>query len=140
LAGDGLVATRRLGLADGGVGGRIGDLVDALRGVLAGADLCVAPLAWDGHPDHDACGEAAAVAAVDVPLVHYPIWAWHWATPAELPLDRCRRVVLSAGAVARKRRAMAHFVSQRTAPAGRPVVLPAHVMARFERPFEVIVT
>jgi LmbE family N-acetylglucosaminyl deacetylase len=140
LAGGNRVAVHRLGLDDGGVSRRTGPLADAVRCHGAGADLCIAPLAWDGHPDHDACGEVALAAArdVDVPLVQYPIWAWHWGTPSELPLDRFRRVVLSAGARARKQAAMACFVSQQTPPPGCPTILPPHVMARFERPFEVL--
>src|SRR4029077_20556374 len=85
LAGPGAdtVVVHRLGLEDGRVSERLGPLVGAVRRDLAGAHLCIAPLAWDGHPDHDACGEAAlaAAGAVDVAVVQFPIWAWHWATP-----------------------------------------------------------
>jgi len=148
LAGGDGVTVHRLSVADGAVGDHLGSLVDSLRRDLDGADLCVAPLAWDGHPDHDACGEAAlaALAALaragrcPVPVVQYPIWAWHWATPAEMPLERLRRVVLRPAARRRKHRATACFVSQRTPPPGCPTILPPHVMARFERPFEVLLT
>ncbi len=48
----------------------------------------------DGHPDHEAVGRAAAVAAQrsGAVLLEYPIWMWHWATPGDtaVPWDRLR--------------------------------------------------
>ena len=105
---------------------------------LAGADWCLAPLAWDGHPDHEASGAAARAACGDrVPLASYPIWAWHWSTPAGFPLERAVRVPLSPAARDRKARALDCFGSQYEPIEGGPVV-PPHVRARFERPFEVL--
>ena len=50
-----------------------------------------------------------------------------------------RRVNLPAWAAHRKQRALERFRSQTTAGPGRAPVLPAHVLAHFARPFEVLV-
>ena len=49
----------RLGMPDGAVEAVQADLTAALASALRGADWCLAPLAWDGHPDHEASGAAA---------------------------------------------------------------------------------
>ena len=129
----------RLGMPDGGVETVRADLTATRwRAHSAGADWCLAPLAWDGHPDHEASGAAARAACGDrVPLASYPIWAWHWATPSEFPLERAVRVPLSPAARDRKARALDCFGSQYEPIEGGPVV-PPHVRVRFERPFEVL--
>ena len=129
----------RLGMPDGEVEAVQADLTAALASALRGADWCLAPLAWDGHPDHEASGAAARDACGDrVPLASYPIWAWHWATPSSSPLERAIRVPLSpAGAGAQGPRAVDCFASQYEPVEGGPVV-PPHVRVRFERPFEVL--
>jgi LmbE family N-acetylglucosaminyl deacetylase len=128
----------RLGMPDGGVEAVREDLSAALARPLAGADWCLAPLAWDGHPDHEASGAAARDACRDrVPLASYPIWTWHWATPSRFPLERAVRVPLSPSARERKARALDCFASQYEPMEGGPVV-PPHVRVRFERPFEVL--
>src|SRR6185369_1294385 len=53
------ISVVRLGMPDGGVEALREDLSAALAGRLVGADWCLAPLAWDGHPDHQASGAAA---------------------------------------------------------------------------------
>jgi len=132
------ISVVRLGMPDGGVEALREDLSAALAGRLVGADWCLAPLAWDGHPDHQASGAAARDACRDrVPLASYPIWAWHWATPSGFPLDRAVRVPLSPAARERKARALDCFGSQYEPVEGGPVV-PPHVRVRFERPFEVL--
>ncbi len=132
------VSVVRLGMPDGAVEAVREDLSAALAGRLVGADWCLAPLAWDGHPDHEASGAAAREACRDrVPLAYYPIWAWHWATPSRCPFDRAVRVPLSSAARDRKARALDCFGSQYEPAEGGPVV-PPHVRVRFERPFEVL--
>jgi len=132
------ISVVRLGMPDGGVEALREDLSAALAGRLVGADWCLAPLAWDGHPDHQASGAAARDACRDrIPLASYPIWAWHWATPSGFPLDRAVRVPLSPAARERKARTLGCFGSQYEPVEGGPVV-PPHVRVRFERPFEVL--
>ena len=137
----------RLGFRDGRVAERVAELTDNLATRLGPASLCVAPWRGDGHPDHDACGRAAATAsgAVGGELLEYLVWTWHWADPlgTDLPWASCRRLALDRRQTARKRWATAAFQSQvrrsGSAPGDMPV-LPGPVLRRFWRPFEVYVT
>jgi len=136
---------RRLGLPDGGVRGRIDQLADLLSASLFPDDLCLAPWHHDGHPDHDACGEAALRACRSTGADHlaYLIWAWHWARPHrdDLPWIQCRQQVLPRRVAARKRWSTSAFGSQ-IQPIGldgTSAVLPPPVLRRFWRPFEVFV-
>lgn len=143
LAELGLPPAHRLRLRDGKVDAR--ELASHLRPLLAGAGVCCAPYRHDGHPDHDATGAAAATVCSElgITLVEYPIWAWHWASPSrgELPLERARRIDISVPARRRKARAVSMFGSQirDIAPiGGGRRILPPSVLARFDRPFEVV--
>lgn len=137
----------RLGLPDGRVASQADQLAQWLRSFLRTGDLCIAPWRHDGHPDHDACGVAALVAtsAVRADLLGYLVWAWHWADPhgRDLPWDQCRRFDFDRRAAARKRLATRAFVSQ-TQPLGPDhhdgPLLPAQVVRRFWRAYEVFVT
>jgi LmbE family N-acetylglucosaminyl deacetylase len=132
-----------LGLPDGGLAERSVDLVRAVRGLHRPGDLWFAPFRGDGHPDHEACGRAAAEVAED--LVEAPIWAWHWATPgdARIPWQRARAVELPMDVMARKNAAIAEFRTQVIAigpdPADAPV-LPGRVLDHFRRRVEVLLT
>jgi LmbE family N-acetylglucosaminyl deacetylase len=124
-------AVHRLGLPDGGVHA---DAVTRLAAGLVGPDdLVLAPWDRDGHPDHDAVG--AAVAGMGGHHRHYLVWAWHWAGPADLPVDRARRVALPDRTVRAKSEAVACFVSQLTGP---DPILPSWVLARLLRQHEVL--
>ncbi|WP_202843368.1 PIG-L deacetylase family protein [Luteimonas saliphila] len=133
---------RRLGLPDGGLAGCRDTLERAVTALLGPDDLVLAPWERDGHPDHDALGEAALHVAqsTDACLLQYPVWAWHWLQPdaTRAPFDAFT-VRLDAQAMAAKRRAIACFASQlgTAQPATPPPILPAHVVERFLRPFEV---
>jgi len=137
----------RLGFHDGDVAAHGAELTAALSRRLGPGSLCVAPWRRDGHPDHDACGSAAAaaVASTGARLLEYPVWAWHWADPAghDLPWASCRRLDLDRRARARKRWATRAFRSQ-IQPFGpgpdRAAILPAPVLRRFWRQFEVYIT
>ncbi len=80
-----------VGIADGGVeqahATALEAVVDAV-GEHGGATLVVAPWRHDGHPDHEAAGHVAALAAArtDATLVEYPIWLWHWGTEERRPV------------------------------------------------------
>lgn len=149
------VRVSRLGLPDGAVFQQEEYLRQALEERLdtAGrggqprgpATLCLVPWCHDGHPDHDAVGRAGAAACADraTVLVEYLVWAWHWATPSsgDIGWESARRVELSRRELARKRWATRAFVTQVTAlspDAGDTAPLPAAVLARFRRPFEVV--
>jgi LmbE family N-acetylglucosaminyl deacetylase len=71
---------------------------DAIRADLAilvdGADLIVGPWRGDGHRDHRVIGGICAT--LGVPLVEYPIWMWHWATPDDPRIPRRRLATLEA--------------------------------------------
>lgn len=143
---DGAEVTR-LGCPDAAVRD-VRDLPERLAahlGHACGARVCLAPWERDGHPDHDAVGRAArrACRALAVPLLEYPVWAWHWASPDgdELPWRRARRFVLDGETQAAKRRAIAAYRSQ-VEPLGPGIgdeaILPPAVLARFHRPFEIL--
>jgi LmbE family N-acetylglucosaminyl deacetylase len=136
----------RLCLPDGQIGRNRDRLVVALRAMLRPGDLCLAPWWHDGHPDHDACGNAALVAAESAKahVLGYLVWAWHWADPqgTDLPWADCRRFDFDRRTAARKRWATGAFVSQ-TRPLGPDrdgdPLLPPAVVRRFWRPYEVFV-
>jgi LmbE family N-acetylglucosaminyl deacetylase len=131
----------RLGVPDGAVAAVRDDVTAALRTLVSEASWCLAPLEWDGHPDHDAAGRAATEAcAQTIPLHHYPIWAWHWASPHDMAWAGAFRVPLGPSARRRKSAALHAHRSQHEPPPGTDVapILPAHVLARFRRPFEVL--
>jgi LmbE family N-acetylglucosaminyl deacetylase len=145
--GRGHVPVTRLGLPDGAVSDQSEGLIQYLRETLAPEDLCVAPWRHDGHPDHDACGRAAAqvTATMGTQLLEYLVWAWHWLEPETslLPWQRCSILRLSRRQAARKRWATHAFVSQIKPLGGepdQPPLLPASVVRRFWRPFEVFIT
>jgi len=136
----------RLHLPDGRVTTHRPQLQAALEEILRPGDWCVAPWRRDGHPDHDACGEAAQRAShsAGVRMLGYLVWTWHWATPdgSEIPWQSCQQLRLSRRERARKRWATSAFESQidsiGSSPSDAPV-LPAPVLRRFWRAYEVYV-
>ena len=136
----------RLGIPDGHVGQFEDEVADAIRRHLGPGDLCVGPWARDGHPDHDAVGRAseAVSAEVGAALLCFLVWAWHWTDPMglDLPWDRLVRLNLVPAERDSKRRAVRSFHSQIRPLGPNPEdapVLPAHVLRRFERDYEVYV-
>jgi LmbE family N-acetylglucosaminyl deacetylase len=135
-----------LHIRDGAIGESRDQLASLLTGILVPGDLCVAPWRFDGHPDHDACGEAALQACHDVgaTLMGYLVWAWHWADPrgADIPWSHCRRLDLSRRATARKRWSSLAFQSQirSLGPSeADAAILPLPLLRRFWRSYEVFV-
>lgn len=108
----------------------------------------VAPWRHDGHPDHAAAGSAAArvAARTGARLLEYPIWAWHWSTPADAvwpgpgQSTAMWRLQLDAAARQRKTVALAEHHSQVEALSDRPgdeaIVQPGFA-AHFERDHEL---
>lgn len=137
-------SVRTLGLSDGELTAHQTELTAAIRPVVRGrSTLVVAPWRGDGHPDHQAAGNAAASATVEAgaTLLEYPIWAWHWADPGDLPAELVR-LDLAGTDVDAKRRAV-HSHRSQTEPLsdllGDEAVVPAGFAAHFERTFEIFV-
>jgi LmbE family N-acetylglucosaminyl deacetylase len=136
----------RLAVPDGDVGSYAHHISQVLVDLLKPGDLCIAPWEGDGHPDHNASGLSARVAAQEAgaDLVQFLVWAWHWADPDsdDLPWSRCRRLNLPRRVAARKRWASAAFRSQ-TQPLGDDrdgePLLPPPVLRRLLRTFEVYI-
>ncbi|KRE96418.1 hypothetical protein ASG76_04685 [Nocardioides sp. Soil774] len=137
---------RCLDLPDGEVAAHGAEVVAALVEAVGtdGDDVVLcAPWRGDGHPDHEAVGRAAAVAAgrTDALLVEYAVWMWHWAGHTDVPWDRARRLVLDDAGQAAKRDAVAAHASQVRPLSPRPgdeVLLGADLLAHFDRPDEVL--
>ncbi|OBG90714.1 LmbE family protein [Mycobacterium sp. E3251] len=136
----------RLGLPDGELARHeerlTGALVEILRTAGPGT-WCAATWRGDGHPDHEAVGRAAAAACecAGIALLEYPVWMWHWATPADpvVPWDRARSVPAPGWAVNLKRQAVQCYRSQfRPGRGGTTPVLPPFVLQRLLTVGEVI--
>jgi LmbE family N-acetylglucosaminyl deacetylase len=127
----------RVGIPDGAVAACSEALRMALAPIVRSASLLATTWRRDGHPDHEATGRVAARVASDfgVSLTEFPIWAWQWARPADLPVGQLRTWHMSEDALLAKPRALRAFTSQ-IAPFNRLPVLPKHVVARFLRPVE----
>lgn len=135
-----------LGLRDGELRHHVDSLTKAIGSQLAGRSgvLVAAPWRGDGHPDHTAAGEAAAVAAeaAGASLAEYPIWGWHWARPEspEWPWARLRTLPLGPGATTAKTMALEQHRSQTEplseAPGDEPIVSRSFA-EHFGRDFEV---
>ena len=137
----------RLGVPDGDVATWETTVAAALAGIVRAGDHVFATWRRDGHPDHESVGRAAAVACtgVQATLLEYPVWTWHWAhiDDPRVPWHRAAVVDLAPCAVAAKRRALARFVSQIEPLGPEPdgaAILPPHVIARFHRGYEVLLT
>ncbi len=133
-----------LGVPDGEVSVHEEWLSHCLLQMLSSDTVLLAPWRFDGHPDHDAVGRAAARAAFHsgAELWEFPVWVWHWAEPSDgaFPWDRAHS--WPCGDVIRKGLAIECFETQirdDDSRVGGPV-LPAAVLDRFRRPFEVVFT
>lgn len=129
----------RLGLPDGAVRAHRRELVRAIAPLVARLPddaLVLAPWARDGHPDHEAVGDAVAAVAREAgrDAAWAPIWAWLWGEPELFDGAALRRVPLDADARAAKARAIAAHRSQ-VAPLSPHrddrVVLTPEMLARF---------
>lgn len=135
-----------LGLPDGQIAEheeRLADLVTEILATKPPGTWCAATWRGDGHPDHEAVGRAAAVAAerTGARLMEYPVWMWHWAQPDDgaVPWHRAYAAPLTRFAVERKRLAAQSFRSQFISPApGVDPVLPPHVVSRLMAVGEVV--
>ncbi len=132
---------RCLDVPDGDVAAHVPEVVAALVETIGtgGADvLLCAPWRQDGHPDHEAVGQAAAIAGVrtDAQLLEYPVWLWHWGSQDDVPWGRASRLPLDAPARTTKRAAIAAHASQvrpLSDRAGDEVLLDEDLLAHFDR-------
>ena len=106
----------RLGLPDSKVASHVETLQSELARRMRWGDIVVTTWRNDGHPDHEACGAAAARACADVHcrLLEAPVWMWHWGQPADqrVPWHRMVGLQLPGEAVSRKQRAAQSHASQ----------------------------
>lgn len=138
--------TTYVGIADGAVAASENDLTTRLVDLLGDArrTLLVAPWRADGHPDHQAAGRAAGIAArrTGATLLEYPIWFWHWAAPEDAPWDDLVAVRLTADELATKRSAVhchATQVAPLSAAPGDEVLLTPEFLAHAHHDREVFV-
>jgi LmbE family N-acetylglucosaminyl deacetylase len=129
-----------LALPDSAVTQAESALADRIEACVDSDTLLVAPWPLDPHPDHEACGRAAAKAArhTGARFICYFFWTWHRCRPeclSGLPLGR---LVLSADARARRARALGCHFSQLYRDEGPPI-LPEVLLAPARRPFETFV-
>jgi LmbE family N-acetylglucosaminyl deacetylase len=137
--GAGTAEVVRLGLPDAGLAGHEAGLAARVPELAAGFDVCLAPWTGDLHADHEAVGRAARAAAGRV--LHYPVWMWHWARPADerVPWGQAGRVLLPDGARDRKQAAIACFGSQlEDRGDGAGPVLSGEFAAHFGRGYELL--
>ncbi|WP_218221195.1 bifunctional PIG-L family deacetylase/class I SAM-dependent methyltransferase [Nesterenkonia sp. Act20] len=150
----------RLRLPDGELAVHVESLTEAIGAALLpmpSGTLIAAPLSHDGHPDHDACGEAATAAATqhNAPLVQYPVWLWLHSTPPEttsptqtrspVPWAAARSIPIDAELAEVRSRAVAAFASQLGTALGSPVdrrpgepVLTATMLATVLRDQQIV--
>lgn len=134
-----------LGVPDGGIRearSRVSDAVAAAVGqATAGRTLLLAPWWGDGHRDHRVLGEIArTMAGAGVTVRGYPIWLWHWGSPADIDTTGWSVVRLDDDDRQAKRRAIAAHRSQTTPPrADEPPMLHAETLRHFDRDVEVFI-
>ena len=128
-------------LPDGHVRKYQGQITTDLVGLLRPLDVVVTTWAMDGHPDHDAAGDAASAACsvVGCSLLQAPVWMWHWAVPGDARVPWSQMVALNASpkVVDLKQQALACHRSQLSFAAdGQMPVLGAAIRARALRSAE----
>lgn len=130
----------RLGLPDSSVTEFESTLADQIEASIDSDTLVVAPWPRDPHPDHEACGRAAAIAAgrAGAPLISYFFWTWHHFTVDCLHGSPLRRLILSGDASSRRTQALACHRSQLYRNEGPPI-LPEIFLAPARRTFETFI-
>lgn len=86
---------------------------------MVAPDVVLVPHRGEGWPDHLAAGDMVREVAPMVPVWEYCVWVWYYNVWRGLAWDRARYVRLTAAERARKRAAMAAYVTP-TAPCGKP--------------------
>jgi LmbE family N-acetylglucosaminyl deacetylase len=136
----------RARIGDGKVSAGMEQLHSMLMQLLRPGDVVFVTWRQDGHPDHEACGLAAALAAraCRATLVEMPVWSWHWAAPGDrrLPWQRAHRLTLTPAELQRKRAAVGCYRTQlQDDPStGQQAILAPHVLDRLLHPYEIYFT
>jgi LmbE family N-acetylglucosaminyl deacetylase len=128
----------RLRLPDSDVASHETRLIDHLLPFVTKDTHLVAPWRGDFHPDHEACGRAAAWVAnrTGARLTLYFFWTWHRGTTATLDALSLRSFPLNPHHLRSKSEALGCHRSQLTHESGEPI-LPDNLLAPARRPFEV---
>ena len=142
---------RFLGLPDGGldrVEAEFAERLDEIVAELSPADgrpvMFAAPWAGDRHRDHRIAAEVTAAVADrrGFALLEYPVWAWHWGGPSDIPWGRMVALNLDDDDRRAKRTALACHATQ-IAPLselpGDEVMLHPGMRAHFDRDVELFV-
>lgn len=129
------VPVQRWGLQDGALDADGPLLQTRLAALLRAHDVLVTTWRRDGHPDHEACGAAAAAvcALTGCTLLEAPVWMWHWAdtTHPDIPWHNLRALPVPAQALAAKQQALQAHASQLAPRAdGAGPVLDASILRR----------
>lgn len=130
----------RFGLPDSDVSSHEEELSHLLESLVTPHTYILAPWQRDYHPDHEACGRAAAriAAQTGAQLFSYLFWTWHRGTAEDL--ESCDLVAypLTARLLATKTEALCCHRSQLQHPSGQPI-LPENLLGPAKRSFEVFV-
>ena len=130
----------RLSLPDSGVTPLEDELVHLLEPLVTTDVHVIAPWTGDFHPDHEACGRAAARVAKQkrARLTSYFFWTWHRGTPELLASSESSlRLFRFDGSVENaKWEALLCHHSQLVREGGH-AILPDHLLAPARRSFEV---
>lgn len=128
----------RLRLPDSSVAAHQAQLEEQLLFELTPGSTLIAPWRGDFHPDHEACGRAAEVAAqqTGATLISCFFWTYHRGTPALIRNLGLRSFVLDPEAVRCKGEALQEHQSQLRHPSGEPI-LPQNLLWPAHLPYEV---
>ena len=135
-------AVLRLGLPDGQLAPLQAELTRRLQDLLRVDDVVVVTWHLDGHPDHDAAGQAARTACANIgcKLLEAPVWMWHWSAPGDkrVPWQCLRALRLPPEVVQAKRTALNAHQSQMQAEEGcsDAPILGRHIVERAGRQAE----
>ena len=127
----------RFSFIDSSVGAREAELAEYLVKRVTPETCIVAPWEGDFHPDHEACGRAAAEAAgrTGARLISYFFWTWHRGTPETLTGLNLALFPLDEELLRAKTEALACHRSQLERQGGGPV-LPPELLGPAQRTFE----
>lgn len=141
----------RLDLPDGRLAEHERDVLDCLTDLLAADPIrrfartaVLAPWIEDPHPDHQAVGRAAGIAArrAGSSRWFYPVWMRHGLSPDDpaVPWSDIHRIALSPAELERKRDAIEQYASQLDGPTPQiGPVLPASVVEHFTDGHELLI-
>ena len=126
----------RLRLVDSGVTEQA--VLEGLLPLVQAGMHIITPWELDFHPDHEACGRAAAAVAKQkgCRLTSYFFWTWHRGLVGLMDGLEVRRFPLSEDQLHAKAEALLCHESQLQHASGEPI-LPKYLLGPMERPFEV---